>query len=120
MSLKVNYTYIHATLAFLVSRLGLTTLAAQPVFTLRAKLCIAVMKCKNVLIFWLFFSKCTFLRLQHFFLPSTYPVNSNQFYLWSFECIRFMSLIKYFFPLGTFAMITEIVSFPISMSTILK
>ena len=47
-------------------------------FTPRAKLWKLVMKCKKKkLTFEPFFSECTFFMLQLFFLPGTYPVNSN-------------------------------------------
>ena len=75
---------------------------------LRAKFCKIVMKCKIILLidllkflsFWPYFSKCTFLRLQHFFLPNTYPVNLIlSFYLnFILIFIRFISLMKHFFP----------------------
>ena len=41
-----------------------------------------------------FFWKRTFLRLQHFFFPSGYPINS--IFQWQYVFIRFMFLMKYF------------------------
>ena len=77
-SLHVNHTYIKTSLTFLVSKMGLTSVAAQPASILRAKFWKAVVKCKHVIFFkfWALFSKCTFLRLQHFFTASTFPLNS--------------------------------------------
>ena len=51
--------------------MSLKTHAAQPVYTLRAKLRKVLMKCENVN-----FLKCALLMLHNFFLPFTYPVNS--------------------------------------------
>ena len=62
----------------LVPKMGLSTFVAWPVSTLKAKLWKVLMKYKNVmfLTFELFFSKCIFLVLQNFFLPSTYSSKS--------------------------------------------
>ena len=62
----------------LVPKMGLSNFVAWLVSTLKAKLWKVLMKYKNVmfLTFELFFSKCIFLVLQNFFLPSTYPSKS--------------------------------------------
>ena len=68
----------HISLRFLVSEIGLTTLVAQVIFILRGKLWKVVMKYQKsfFIFFGPFFSKYTYLKLEHFLLPSTYPINS--------------------------------------------
>ena len=64
-------------MTFHVSKMDLTTFLAQLVPILRVKLWKVVIRGKICfLIFRHFFSKGTFLRLWHFFLPSDYPINS--------------------------------------------
>ena len=64
------------------------------------------------------FSKCTFLRMQHFFLPSTYPIRS----IWSvIQCIYKIHVFNVIFlHLGAFAMINEKCLSPISIATIVR
>ena len=52
-----------------------------------------------------FFSKCTFLRLQHFICPSTYPINSIFSVVVCIYKIRVFDEV--FFLLAIVAMITE-------------
>ena len=68
----------HISLRILVSGMGLTTLVAQLAFILRGKLWKVVMKYQKSFFIFLgpFFSKYTYLNLEHFLLPNTYPVNS--------------------------------------------
>ena len=62
--------------------MGLNTLVAQPISTLKAKLWKIAMKYKNVMFFnfWAFFLKMYILMLQRFILPITYPV--THFFQW--------------------------------------
>ena len=64
---------------------------------------------KCFLTFWSILSKCTFLWLQHFFSPSTYPVNSVLLVvIWKYDT---NFLMKHFIFFVAVASITEIVSF---------
>ena len=65
----------HASLTFLVSKMGLPILVAQPASALRAKLWKLVMKCKNVFLFnfWALFLQIYLSEVTFF---PTYPVNS--------------------------------------------
>ena len=65
----------HASLTFLVSKMGLPILVAQLASALRAKLWKLVMKCKNVFLFnfWALFLKIYLSEVTFF---PTYPVNS--------------------------------------------
>ena len=75
MSGKANHIYLNTPLTYLVSKMGVTTLVAQPVSILRAKFCKIVMKCKIIPLidllkfssFWPYFSKCAF-EVATFFL----------------------------------------------------
>ena len=92
----INQTYtIKSLAAFQVFQLGLTTSLAQ-LSILSANLWKVVIRGEIIcfLIFGHFFSKCTFLRLWHFFSPSGYPVNS--IFQWQYLFIRFMFLRKHF------------------------
>ena len=60
-------TYMLTSLEFFVYKMDLTTLLAQLIQILRAKLWKKVTKCENFLTFGPFFSKRT-LRLRHLFL----------------------------------------------------
>ena len=65
-----------------------------------------------------FYSKCTFLRLQHFISPSAYPINS--FFFSVVVCIYKNHVFdETFFLLAIVAMITEKCIFPISMANFL-
>ena len=51
MPRKISYTYIHILLMYLVSKMGLINLVAQPVFALRSILLKLIMKYKKVVLF---------------------------------------------------------------------
>ena len=51
MSGKINYTYIHISLTYLVSNMGLTNFVAKPVFVLRSTLLKLIIKYKKFVLF---------------------------------------------------------------------
>ena len=95
----MNYTGIPTSLAFLVSKMGLTTPLAQMVSWKKIFEVVVeevVMKCKNCMFFsfWYFILKFTFFRLRHFLSPVAYPINSVLLLLYVY--IRFVFLMKHF------------------------
>ena len=94
-------------MTFLIFNIELTTLVAQPVSVLRAKLWKVVMKCKIVmfLTFAPFFSKFTFSRLQYFMSPQTDSIRPSLALVVGIYKIQVFD--KAFFLVATIAMITE-------------
>ena len=98
---------------FLVFKIGLVILVAQSVCIFRENLWKVVVKC-GIVIFYCFeiigfSSKCTFLRFQHFILPSTYPINS---FFSVVVCIFKIHVFDEAFSVLTIiAMITEKITF---------
>ena len=64
-----------------------------------------------------FFSKCTFLMLQHFFLPKC---QSTQFFQWLFKSKWFTFLTKHLFIPAIVAIMAENVSFLVFMANIVR
>lgn len=116
---KINSAYIHTSLTFLVSEMGLTKLAAQPVSVSRAKLWKFVMKCKKVMTIKLlgpFISKCTYLRPQYFFSQSTCPINFN-FPVAVCIC-KIHVFVEALFPLSNILQLKNL--FHVSMGTLVR
>ena len=95
---------------FLVFKISLTILIAQPVSIFRAKLWKIVLKCETVIFLTFgFFSKCTFLKLKHYILSSTSW--SSQFFS-LIVCIHKIHVFdEAFFFLAIAAMATKNMSF---------
>ena len=91
--------------------MDLTVFAAQTVYISRAKLYKMVVKCETHVFFLTFgfFSRCTFLSLEHFISPTTYPFKSV---LSVVLCIYKIHVFdEALFLLAIVAMITEKMSF---------
>ena len=70
--------------AFQDSKMNLTNFLAELASILRAKVIESSHEGNFFFFnFWALFSKCTFLRLRYFFLPSGYPINS----IFPWQCI---------------------------------
>ena len=90
----MNKTNIHNNIISSILSLqnGLNDLFSSTDFYFKSKFIEGSHKGKNN--FGSHFSKCIFLRLWHFFLPSGYPINSV--FQWQHVFIRFMFLMKHF------------------------
>ena len=112
----MNKLYIHIYTIDIFFQNRLNNFFNSTNFYLKGKMWEVVMKFKNVVCFHfqVLFSKCTFLRLQHFFSHSTYTINS----IFS-AVVRIYNIRTFddtFFLLAIVAMITEKLSFCFSHS----
>ena len=95
--------------------------SSKPISILRATFLKVVMECKiaTFLTFWVFFLKCTFLRLQSFISPSIkYTINSV-FSVVVCSC-KIHVFKEAFFFLKHFSLIIKKCVLPISMATVVK